>query len=508
MPPIWLVSCPPQKTVLVRREIEALDAAARLVRVAARDDLVRAAGQMRDGEVRAALYECGAGAEAEQVVDRLVRTCGASTVLVLVERLDAGCIARLFAAGATEVIAAGGSAASRDADGACAGEGTRGTPHAEPPADDIRSHAGGGVSGTAQAPSVDAAVDGGAEDPYPREGGVATARPQPTGVAPASPEPAPPRAERAPEPPEGPEGPPRADGCDAGAAGADGKCDLPAAPLVVAISGRGGCGKTTIVAAMAWCAARMGLRAAVIDLDLMFGDLHRLVGIEQPCDLGRLVRDDGSPEIPFETIEETAMRVAPGLTVWGPCALPEHAELLGEPVESLVSVLRREADVIFVDTSVFWGDAVASTVSHCDRCLVVGSSGASSDASTSRAVSLAARIGVPKTRMTSLFARLGAPGCSEERAMRFEMSVGLRSHARISDGGTSVAELLAYGKLADVMGGSGPFVRDVQAFTQGLVRELGCPLEAWDARQRFACAPEGGRSRIRLPWNRKGERPR
>ena len=278
--------------------------------------------------------------------------------------------------------------------------------------------------------------------------------------------------------------------------------DQPSAPLVVAISGRGGCGKTTIVAAMAWCAARMGLRAAVLDLDLMFGDLYRLMGVEQAYDLGRLVRDEDSSEIPFEAIEETAMRIAPGLTVWGPCALPEHAELLGSPIETLVSVLRKEADVIFADTSVFWGDAVASTVSHCDRCLIVGSAGASSDASASRAVALAARIGVPKTRMTSLFARLGAQGCNEERAMRFEMSVGLRSHVRIADGGTSVSELLAYGKLVDVMRGSGAFVRDIQAFTQELLRELGCPLGAWDERQRMVGARDQGRSRIKLPWNR------
>lgn len=508
MPSIWLVSCPPEKTARVRHEIEGIEQSAQLVRVGARSDVVRAADQLRGGAVAAALYECGTGAAAEPVVDHLVHACGVPTVLVLVEQLDAGCIARLFLAGATEVIAAGGPAASKDVDAACTGEGPQDVLRSEPPADDKRFVPGDGGSEDARPAPPVSDPDGAPLRLQPLETASTVTPPAsvenvpvPSGVA------APSQLESAPQAIEA-SGAPRDNEAPVAKAPAHASAhveeqgDQPSAPLVVAISGRGGCGKTTIVAAMAWCAARMGLRAAVLDLDLMFGDLYRLMGVEQVYDLGKLVRDEDSSEIPFEAIEETAMRIAPGLTVWGPCALPEHAELLGSPVETLVSVLRREADVIFADTSVFWGDAVASTVSHCDRCLIVGSAGASSDASASRAVALAARIGVPKTRMTSLFARLGAQGCNEERAMRFEMSVGLRSHARIADGGTSVSELLAYGKLADVMRGSGAFVRDIQAFTQELVRELGCPLTAWDERQRIAGARDQGRSRIKLPWNR------
>ena len=43
------------------------------------------------------------------------------------------------------------------------------------------------------------------------------------------------------------------------------------APVICAISGSGGCGKSTIVATMAHTSSLLGLRAAVLDLDLMFG---------------------------------------------------------------------------------------------------------------------------------------------------------------------------------------------------------------------------------------------
>lgn len=251
---------------------------------------------------------------------------------------------------------------------------------------------------------------------------------------------------------------------------------------------------------MAWQAAQMGLRAAVVDLDLMFGNLHNLMGVERVCDLGRLVDADGKPMCSQEMIEATAMRIAPGLTLWGPCFAPEYAELMAAPVEELIGVLRHEADVIFADTSVFWGDAVASAVSSCNRCLVVGSGSVSAETSTVRAVALATRIGVPKTRMTCLFNRFGAPGCDEERAMRFEMAVALRSRARISDGGQTVHDLLSFGKLGDLMATSNPFTRDVQTTTYGLLKELGCPLEGWEGQQQALGAQNGSRSRIKLPW--------
>ncbi|MFR2950381.1 MAG: P-loop NTPase [Collinsella intestinalis] len=54
----------------------------------------------------------------------------------------------------------------------------------------------------------------------------------------------------------------------------------PRAPVIAVVSGQGGAGKTTLVAAMAACAARAGLRAAVMNVDLMFGDLPSVLGVD------------------------------------------------------------------------------------------------------------------------------------------------------------------------------------------------------------------------------------
>lgn len=490
--PIWLMCCAGDAAEPVRDEIYLRSPDAQLLRFEDPDEverMARAAGELLAG------IAVHADRPVDEMLDALAGARAAHVpVLAFVDRLDAGDAARLFHAGATEVIAAGGVCAAARGSQACTGKGD--LCQAPSPADDeARSEtppwderasrelasagcdSSPGADGPASSPSY--GREPGAADEAPADGGGCAAGRQP--VADSRPT----VAERA-----------------AAASGhADG--DRPVAPLVVAISGRGGCGKSTIAVAMAWWAAHMGLKAAVVDLDLMFGNLYELMGVERVCDLAGLVAADGSPACTRSAIEATAMRVAPGLTLWGPCTAPEQAELLSVPSERLIEALRQEADVIFADTSVFWGDAAASAVSRCDRCLVVGTGGVSDGESAARAVALAARIGVPKTRMTCVFNRFGAPGCDEERALRFEMAVALRSRMRIADGGSYVSDLLAYGRVGDLLVTPGAFSRDIQARTYELLKELGCPLDAWDERHRVASAIDQRRPRIRLPWKRE-----
>ena len=51
-----------------------------------------------------------------------------------------------------------------------------------------------------------------------------------------------------------------------------------------------------------------------------------------------------------------------GMILTGTLAEGERAELFGDSVEQLIDALRSAADVIFADTSCFWGDAVAVAV--------------------------------------------------------------------------------------------------------------------------------------------------
>ena len=276
----------------------------------------------------------------------------------------------------------------------------------------------------------------------------------------------------------------------------------PRAPLISAISGSGGCGKSTIVATMAHAASLLGLRAAVLDLDLMFGNLHDLMGVDVPVDMATLIEPSSAGALSEMAVVGASMRIAPGITLWGPVAAPERAELMARPVELLLELLRSEADVIFADTSVFWGDAVAAAVAQSDRCLVVGDAAVSSAASASRAIDLAARLGVPRTRMTSVFNRFGARGADEDVAMRYEIACALGSKMRIADGGSDLAALMAFGRADEAIGQTSTFAASVREATRQMLVELGCAVGPWsdtvaDGRT------HAERPRIRLPWKRE-----
>lgn len=276
------------------------------------------------------------------------------------------------------------------------------------------------------------------------------------------------------------------------------------APVVCAVSGSGGCGKSTIVATMAHAASLLGLRAAVLDLDLMFGNLYDLLGVDAPHDMATLIEPSAAGALAEPDIVAASMRVAPGVTLWGPVAAPEKAELMARPVELLLDVLRRESDVVFVDTSVFWGDAVAAAVAASDRCLVVGDAAVSSATSASRVIELASRVGVPRTRMGAVFNRFGARGADEDVAMRFEIACALSSKIRIADGGQDLAALMAFGRADEAVGQTSAFATSVREAAREMLVELGCAVGPWsDMVADRATRTE--RPRIRLPWSREGD---
>ena len=276
------------------------------------------------------------------------------------------------------------------------------------------------------------------------------------------------------------------------------------APVICAISGSGGCGKSTIIATMAHAASLLGLRAAVLDLDLMFGNLFDLLSVDTPRDMAKLIEPSAAGALAEQDVVAASMRVAPGVTLWGPVAAPEQAELMARPVELLLDVLRRESDVVFVDTSVFWGDAVAAAVAASDRCLVVGDAAVSSATSASRAIELASRVGVPRTRMSAVFNRFGARGADEDVAMRFEIACALSSKIRIADGGQDLASLMAFGRADEAVGQASAFATSVREATREMLVELGCAVGPWsDVVNDRATRTE--RPRIRLPWSREGD---
>ena len=552
MKAIWLACCACGDYGLLQREVESRDAGAQVLRVGDLDGLVamtRAFPSRRGAAMIAAARF--APADVRTTVARLTAEGRVGRVVVLIEALDPSDIEGLFRAGATEVIAAHSVCGSGQA-----GEGAAdpdrlvpiepdafvdrepGTPRATggPRVDDCgRAEAEHGrrprdpltyddvgvsapygdeplttdmgyVHGVSLADGLDE-VEGFAAGESSFDG------PAPVQVPPACP---------APIEQDAPAGQPAmpAWAQQVAAAGETGMLPpMPAAttsavsddvagsshraPVICAVSGSGGCGKSTIIAVMAHAASLLGLRAAVLDLDLMFGNLYDLMGAEAPRDMAALIEPSAAGSLAEPDVVAASMRVAPGVTLWGPVAAPEKAELMARPVELMLDILRRESDVVFVDTSVFWGDAVAAAVAASDRCLVVGDAAVSSATSAARVIELASRVGVPRTRMSAVFNRFGARGADEDAAMRFEIACSLSSKIRIADGGQDLASLMAFGRADEAIGQTSPFATSVREATREMLVELGCAVGPWSDMVNDR-ATRSERPRIRLPWSREG----
>lgn len=543
MKAIWLACCACGDYGLLQQEVEGRDAGAQVLRVGDLDGLVsmaRAFPSRRGAAIIAAsLFDTK---DVRETVARLTAEGRVSRVVVLIEALDPSDIEGLFRAGATEVIAAHSICGSGHV-----GEGAVDSDWGVSPEPDVFVDREPGAPRATRGPRVDdygkaeaehvrrppgplACGDVGASVPYGEdllavdmgyvhgvsladgldevEGLVAGDGPH---VDVTAESPVPPLQFEQPAVPAWTQ--------HLGAAGETGTLpptsSAPApladtastshrAPVICAISGSGGCGKSTIVATMAHAASLLGLRAAVLDLDLMFGNLYDLLGADAPHDMATLIEPSVAGALAEQDVVAASMRVAPGVTLWGPVAAPERAELMARPVELLLDILRRESDVVLIDTSVFWGDAVAAAVAACDRCLVVGDAAASSATSAARVIELASRVGVPRTRMSAVFNRFGARGADEDVAMRFEIACALSSKIRIADGGQDLAALMAFGRADEAVGQTSAFATSVREATREMLVELGCAVGPWsDMVADRATRTE--RPRIRLPWSREGD---
>ena len=543
MKAIWLACCACGDYGLLQQEVEGRDAGAQVLRVGDLDGLVsmaRAFPSRRGAAIIAAsLFDTK---DVRETVARLTAEGRVSRVVVLIEALDPSDIEGLFRAGATEVIAAHSICGSGHV-----GEGAVDSDWGVSPEPDVFVDREPGAPRATRGPRVDdygkaeaehvrrppgplACDDAGASAPYGEnllavdmgyvhgvsladgldevEGLVAGDGPH---VDVTAESPVPPLQFEQPAVPAWTQ--------HLGAAGETGTLpptsSAPApladtastshrAPVICAVSGSGGCGKSTIVATMAHAASLLGLRAAVLDLDLMFGNLYDLLGADAPHDMATLIEPSVAGALAEPDVVAASMRVAPGVTLWGPVAAPERAELMARPVELLLDILRRESDVVLIDTSVFWGDAVAAAVAACDRCLVVGDAAVSSATSAARVIELASRVGVPRTRMSAVFNRFGARGADEDVAIRFEIACALSSKIRIADGGQDLAALMAFGRADEAVGQTSAFATSVREATREMLVELGCAVGPWsDMVADRATRTE--RPRIRLPWSREGD---
>ncbi len=140
-------------------------------------------------------------------------------------------------------------------------------------------------------------------------------------------------------------------------------------PRVLAVtSGKGGAGKTNLVANLGTVLARRGLRVAVLDADFGLANLDILLNLHPTRNLGHLVRGEARPE-------EVAVEAAPGFRVIpGASGVAALADLDPEGREALLAQLApltADRDFLLVDTAAGIGRNVVDLCRAADELVLV-----------------------------------------------------------------------------------------------------------------------------------------
>lgn len=259
--------------------------------------------------------------------------------------------------------------------------------------------------------------------------------------------------------------------------------------VVTLCSGRGGVGKTALVATAAACAARWGMRACALDLDLSCGNLFSCFGLPGGSDLARI-----SGGVTDELAASLAVAAPAGACVAGPCERPESAELAMPRAGELVDALARSFDLVVIDTSATFTDAVAQAAQLADRLLVVSDGGPGTAATLARTGGLAVRLGVARTRIARLENRASPRSRADVALLGAEGDLGTARALRVFEGGPEVAELLAAGEAGELAASGSPFAESVATALAQLLAELG-RLPSCEEAERAAEGAAGRRRR-------------
>lgn len=269
------------------------------------------------------------------------------------------------------------------------------------------------------------------------------------------------------------------------------------APVIVFCSGRGGVGKTSVVAMAAATAASWGMRVCAIDLDLSCGNLYSCFGLGNGVDLARVVGQAGGESMSRELPGALA---DPGVQVLGPCELPEAAELVAPYAGELLSHASVEFDLVLVDTSACFTDAVAQAAQLADRLVLVCDGRPGATSSLARTSGLAARLGVERTRMVRL--ENGVSPRARRDEVRAPAGEGLEAARtqRVLDGGTEVPDLLGSGQVCELVGSASPFAESVATLVAQILSELGGLPECEEAERALSGAAPRRRSLFGGRW--------
>ncbi len=154
--------------------------------------------------------------------------------------------------------------------------------------------------------------------------------------------------------------------------------------LLTVVSGSGGAGKSTVAVLAALASARRGLKTALLDADLQFGDLGELAGFCPAVSIEEVIAKPAA----LEEVGE-----APLALFKAPRAL-ERSEAISESLGTVVERVCQAFDVVVVNTGGSWGEQHLQLLERSAATLFLVDQRASSVRACRHALDLCLRCGI------------------------------------------------------------------------------------------------------------------
>ncbi len=139
--------------------------------------------------------------------------------------------------------------------------------------------------------------------------------------------------------------------------------------VITFFSGKGGSGKTFLAGNLAVALAKEGLKVALLDLDLQFGDVAVMLNLSGT----RTIADLAAEGEQFDTarLKEHLIHHLSGVSVLAAPASPPEAEKVGlEQVEQVLGSLKEAYDCVLIDTPASFSDLTLLALERSDLILL------------------------------------------------------------------------------------------------------------------------------------------
>ena len=148
--------------------------------------------------------------------------------------------------------------------------------------------------------------------------------------------------------------------------------DAARSPLVAVLGPKGGTGKTTIATNLAADLAIRGRETLLVDLDLQFGDVGVVLGVEPEHTIYDLATAGGTMDA--ERLRGFTGRSRDGVNVLLAPVRPDQADAVtAEHITAILDLARTTYDVVVVDTPPAFTSGVIAAVDQADLIVMLGS---------------------------------------------------------------------------------------------------------------------------------------